>query len=252
VTVGLVVGSGAWRDVLDFSGPDPAAVAASAGLPPLPADASDTRLLPQVPALGQGQFSLTHTTDDGRAVTYDPCRPLHYVVNPAGMPSQGLDLVRDAALSVSAATGLALLEEGATDEPPSTRREPLQPDRYGERWAPLLVAWSTAAEHAHLGGDIAGVGGSEAVAPSGPGSERLVTGQVVLDRDTFAEMLSWEDGYAHALAVVRHELTHVVGLGHVDDADELMHDRNTGQTGWGPGDLAGLALVGAGPCHRDT
>ena len=75
---------------------------------------------------------------------------------------------------------------------------------------------------------------------------------MVLDRDTFAEMLSWEDGYAHALAVVRHELTHVVGLGHVDDADELMHDRNTGQTGWGPGDLAGLALVGAGPCHRDT
>ncbi|WP_302053554.1 hypothetical protein [Nocardioides panacis] len=38
-------------------------------------------------------------------------------------------------------------------------------------------------------------------------------------------------------------------LDHVDDAGELMDAENTGRTGWGPGDLTGLAVLGAGPCY---
>lgn len=45
-----------------------------------------------------------------------------------------------------------------------------------------------------------------------------------------------------------HELAHVLGLGHVDTPGELMMPVNTGQTHFGPGDLAGLARLGAIPC----
>ena len=45
-----------------------------------------------------------------------------------------------------------------------------------------------------------------------------------------------------------HELGHVLGLDHVDNADELMNDDNLGLTAYGPGDLAGLRQLGNGPC----
>ncbi len=45
-----------------------------------------------------------------------------------------------------------------------------------------------------------------------------------------------------------HELAHVVSLDHVNDRNELMFEENTGQTALGPGDRAGLAVLGAGPC----
>jgi hypothetical protein len=53
--------------------------------------------------------------------------------------------------------------------------------------------------------------------------------------------------------VLMHELGHVMGLGHVGAADELMwsprvpgHSRtpDLSQTDWGPGDLAGLRALG--------
>lgn len=45
-----------------------------------------------------------------------------------------------------------------------------------------------------------------------------------------------------------HELAHVLGLDHVDDPTQLMHEENTGQFDFGDGDLAGLALLGTGAC----
>ena len=40
-----------------------------------------------------------------------------------------------------------------------------------------------------------------------------------------AEILTYPDGRDQALAVILHELGHLVGLGHVDDQGELMHPR---------------------------
>ena len=46
-----------------------------------------------------------------------------------------------------------------------------------------------------------------------------------------------------------HELGHLVGLDHVDDPNELMYPRAAERTSYGPGDLKGLALLGAIPCR---
>lgn len=220
--------------------------------PALPSDATANRILPPVTDAPTGAHAFLMTTADGRPVTYDPCRPLHYVVNPTGMPPGGLELVRSAIREISAASGLAFVEDGVTLEPLVEVRSPRQPQRYGDRWAPVLIGWVDAARFPLVSGDIAGVGGSSMAAPEGPGSERYVSGQVALSRDFFTAAVARPGGDANTRAVVMHELGHLVGLAHVRDPGELMTESNSGITAFGPGDRQGLAAVGAGRCHTDT
>ena len=35
-----------------------------------------------------------------------------------------------------------------------------QPDRYGDQWAPVLIAWTDESVITDLAGDVAGVGGA--------------------------------------------------------------------------------------------
>jgi hypothetical protein len=139
---------------------------------------------------------------------------------------------------------------GTTEEQPTRDRALRQPWRYGSGWAPVLVAWTTPDQEPDLAGDVAGIGGSAAV-DEGLGSRpRLVTGSVSIDAPDAERTLS--RGGAAGRDVVRallmHELGHLVGLDHVADPDELMHAESTGRTSFGPGDLEGLAAVGAGRC----
>lgn len=76
-----------------------------------------------------------------------------------------------------------------------------------------------------------------------------VTGSLVLDSQNFADMLSQFDGYARARATVLHELGHLVGLNHVDAADQLMAPTLHGSvTEFAAGDREGLAALGKGAC----
>lgn len=75
-----------------------------------------------------------------------------------------------------------------------------------------------------------------------------LTGRVVLDVDTFTRLSRKPHGRPIAQAIVMHELGHLVGLAHVDDPGELMHSSNLERLDFGPGDRAGLALLGQGPC----
>ncbi len=225
---------------------------AAAGYPPLPPDAAAGRILPPVADAPTGKHAFIETTADGRPVTYDPCRPIHYVVNPVGMPDRGLELVRKVVREISAASGLAFTEDGVTPETLTENRKPRQPERYGDRWAPVLIGWADEASFPLVSGDIAGIAMSSVVVPDGPGSERYVTGQVALDRDWFAEAVARPSGDAAARAVVMHELGHLVGLDHVSDPGELMAESASGVTELGPGDRQGLAAVGAGRCRTDT
>ncbi|WP_183061889.1 matrixin family metalloprotease [Motilibacter peucedani] len=228
------------------------ATAADVGdsVPPAGAGEQSDRLLPAVaaPAGGRG-FAFVHTEPgSSQPVRYDPCRALHYVVNRGDAPAAVDALVQQAAQRISAATGLAFVYDGETDEPAGMDRDAYQPDRYGMQWAPVLVAWTTPAQVPGLEGDVAGLGGSTAW-PDTHGAFTYVSGDVALDAPALLPELVTQRGRDQVTAVVMHELGHVVGLAHVPDPQQLMFSDNTGQTELGAGDRRGLALVGAGPCR---
>ncbi|AEE46669.1 peptidase M10A and M12B matrixin and adamalysin [Cellulomonas fimi ATCC 484] len=219
-------------------------------LPPAGVDLAAERLAP-VPPLREVSraHAFLQTQPGGTApVSFDPCRPVHYVVRPDGAPAGGAALVDEAVQRLSAATGLVFVDDGETDEGPSDDRSAYQPDRYGERWAPVLVTWSDETEDPRLAGSVAGVGGPVTTVV-GDHPRVTVSGSVSLDAAGITEILATPDGTAIARSVVVHELAHVVGLAHVDDPTQLMAPRSDpGVTELQAGDLTGLALAGAGAC----
>lgn len=222
------------------------------GRPALPAGLSDIPLgTPAPPPEGEGGYALLGTDGD-RAVAWDPCRPVRYVVDARTAPPGGDYLLADALGEVGRLTGLRFQPDGPTDEVAADDRLPYQPDRYGDRWAPVLVAWSDPATHPALAGDVAAYAGPQAVDGAQPGSRRYVTGQLVVDGPQLAEMVAGPAGLARARAVLLHELAHLLGLDHVDDPGQLMYPSTTPLVvDFADGDLRGLAAVSGGPCFRD-
>lgn len=204
---------------------------------------------PVTPARTSRSYAFIRTQDrGGEPVAYDPCRPIHYVVRPDQAPPGGAALVKEAVDRVSRATGLRFVADGGTTELPSRDRDAFQPKRYGDRWAPVLIAWRTAKQYPPLAGDTVGEGGSVAIGVDGRPTV-FVSGQVVLDGPDLRDMMRTAGGREEALGVLLHELGHVVGLDHVKDRTQLMY-RSTvrGITDYGDGDLTGLAALGRGPC----
>ena len=216
---------------------------------PTPRASSGERLAPPVTPPGVSDaYAFLATGFGGDPVTYDPCQPIPYVVRPDGAPPGGDAVIAEAVRRTEAATGLRFIAEGTTEEAPSDDREPFQPDRYGNRWAPVLIAWSDPSEVPGLAGRVAGLGGSTPVLTP-TGAQVLVTGEVTLDAATMRELFSSREGVEAARAVIQHELGHLVGLDHVEDPTQLMHgDGHPGIVDFAAGDLAGLARLGAGPC----
>jgi matrixin len=201
---------------------------------------------PAAPGTGTYAFVGHQSTDATVPVAYDPCRPVHWVMRPDGAPPDAPGLVEEALSRLSAASGLRFVFDGTTDEAWSEDRSPFQPDRYGDRWAPVLLTWATADEVPALAGTVAGMGGSQAAAAGA--TWVYVTGAVAIDTgwtDTVAEST---EGRTAIRAILMHEFGHLLGLDHVDDPAELMHPEYQGQEGLGPGDLAGLAELGRGAC----
>ncbi|HMO12315.1 MAG TPA: matrixin family metalloprotease [Actinotalea sp.] len=209
---------------------------------------SQGRLAPEVPVTTSGTHAFLHVDDEGEPVGYDPCRPVRWVLREDGAPLGGDVLVAESVAAVAAATGLVFEFGGVTDEPPFLDRPIIQEDRYGEAWAPVLIAWADETEVHQLTGQVAGIGGSAAVPGATGDGEWLAAGRLVLDREDLGAMIERGD-IETARAVILHELAHVVGLDHVADESELMNPTTSATSSFGPGDLAGLARVGAVRCQ---
>ncbi len=198
-------------------------------------------------------YAFTDTNKDGKPVRYDPCRPIHYITRAANSPAAGSELIHEAIAAVSQATGLEFIDDGSTTEAPSPERKSYQPGRYGDRWAPVLIAWETTAEEPTFTdlkgeGTVLGRGGSESVSVGGS-DYTYVSGQLELNAPALKSLIK-QDGPDQARGTIEHELGHVVGLDHVHDSTQLMNPTDSaGLNSYQIGDLNGLAILGQGECR---
>jgi hypothetical protein len=204
---------------------------------------------PPAPAGGEGKYRFLSMRNDTAPVTFSPCRPIHYVVRADHAPTRGQAMIAAAVKRVSKATGLVFVPDGPTDEAPTQDRPVYQPERYGDRWAPVLITWATPAEVPDFGVDIAGEAGPVRMTTGDGQDMAYVSGVVALDPAKI-ERIRLSMGEPVARAIIMHELGHLVGLAHTEHQDQLMFPRgNSGVTKYAAGDRTGLALLGQGPCQ---
>jgi hypothetical protein len=222
----------------------------TATLPSTTTTAPPVRRAPEVPLpAGNGPHLYIATEADGDPVTWDPCDPVRFVVNSRLAPPGAPEILAEAMARVSAATGLVFADAGPSDEPPPVGpTRPLRdPARYGEGWSPVLISWTDQTEVPALT-EFDGFAWVQWV-PAEAGEAIHVSGNVELDVRDVAEMLSRGDR-EQVVALVMHELGHLVGLAHVPDTTEVMTDDPGGIVAldWGTGDRYGLAALGHGEC----
>jgi hypothetical protein len=231
VLLGLVVGLGVVRV---------RATAATAGLGQVIPVAGDATV--------EAGWGPTYVDEHGRPARWDPCEPVRFVVATRWAPANGRRDLAEALRRLSAASGLRFVDGGDTDEVPTRTRSGYQPDRYGDRWAPLLVGWVPPAQtDLGLGAGVQGI--SLALAVPSRGGPSIVSGLVALDADH-----RLASGFGPGTTdgeVLLHELAHAVGLGHVLDPTQVMYPQTTSsESAFGAGDRAGLAALGApAGCH---
>jgi hypothetical protein len=220
---------------------------------------------PESESTGFKDYAFLHTNQrTGAPTRYNPCEPVRYVVNPDMSPPGAMEALDQAVAEVSKASGLTFEKVGTTTETVSLRlpaeeqflyalpydteafadfyqavynRPSHQPQRYGDRWAPVLIGWSAFEElgvaYSH---QILGLGASEPhdVGPVGE-TTTFVSGTV---------MMNVSAPFRNLKGMLMHELGHVVGLAHVDSRDEVMYSETKRQDHWGEGDLEGLRRLG--------
>jgi hypothetical protein len=252
LVVGFVVVQRATNGTDDVPTTSPSAnPSPAAALRPPPGAESSAQPIgrPATPPPGTGGYEvLAHQPRDEKTpIAFDPCRPIHYVVNPDGAPADGAQLVESAIASLSGATGLKFVNDGTTTEAPAKERRAYLPNRYSpNRWAPVLVAWSDEQSFPNLAGYLAGIAGPSTVYASS-NTAVYVSGIMVLDR---AQLSAEADPDRAAVrAVILHELGHLVGLDHTADRNQLMFSESQFNVrDYADGDRRGLAVMGTQAC----
>lgn len=188
-----------------------------------------------VPGSGGDGYAFMQIDSSGDPITWACEERIEIVVNPEGAPREYAEMVESAVSQVNGATTFEFVVTGETDDR----------DFFGRGRGPVLLGWADEEELSELAGPTAGLGGSSYVL--GPGGEaRAVGGMVVVDKDSPGG--GWFRGGIDQEVIIAHELIHVLGLGHTEQADQLMAAENSGQLELGEGDLAGLAALEDAAC----
>ncbi|MDQ1748164.1 MAG: hypothetical protein QOD07_2427 [Frankiaceae bacterium] len=191
---------------------------------------------------------------NGEVDRWDPCVPIHYVVDvEVGPPTAAAD-VAWAIGQVSRATGMRFVDDGTTKEQPDDGRKDVRQTKAGWRWAPVLIALVPDSvfhgKGLHADKDSLAYTDPDIYSDSS-GDAQIVTAQVVVDADDLTD--GGHDDPGALGPTLLHEFGHLVGLDHVHRSGEIMQPDGGGVTSYGPGDLAGLHYVGrAHGCIADA
>jgi hypothetical protein len=197
------------------------------------------------PTVAGPGFLFLDRTDQGTPTRWNPCEPIRYVVNAQLAPPGSIEDVHEAVRRISEASGIPFEYEGTTDEQASIYREVFQPDRYGPRWAPVLIAWTDPddSDIPFEREDRVAAGVAVPVIPPTRLEDVYVSGWVAINADDPNRPGFGYPGQQGP--VILHELGHLMGLGHVRTPGELMHPAGGGVVDLGPGDREGLRRLGA-------
>ncbi len=187
----------------------------------------------------------------GYRVQFNPCAPVRWRINTQYAPTGVEAEVRTAMDQLKKTTGIRFKYVGTTSAiPGSNRRWPKNTN--------LVVAWASPDQTGwDLSGDVIGRGGQiqthYARTGNGKRAYAITRSGLVLD-NTFAAPPGFVGPNARGSIIV-HELGHVVGLGHTDEAQQQMYPsaENLGAGVYQAGDLTGLRHVGLMTgCLRNT
>lgn len=237
--------SAAWSELTSpGAGPVTAQPAEPPGALSPPAGADTSATSPD----GTYAFLSEQTLPDGSVVplTWSTCSQVRYTVQADGAPGGFREQVATVAQELSNATGLVFLDvDTATmitrTAPPIRVELPAQ-----GRIPPVVIAFADESSDPVLEGDVVGVASTSAGMDLASGRSYFTTGVVHLDVDLLR--YGDDDDEPAYVSTLRHEMGHLVGLDHVDDASQLMTPVEAGVHTFQSGDLAGLALLGAGGC----
>ena len=231
---------------------DKIATLANLDAPPVGVDSSPTPLGKPQPVTYSTSYKFTNLNVKTKApISWDPCRPIHYVINNQNQLPNGMEMIQAAVNEISYYSGFKFVYDGPSRENFQENRKSYQPKIYGNKWSPVLFTWSTPVTHPGLSQDVLGEGGASVLNRSSD-SQIYVSGIVDLESGALKEFMSTKKDDSKVKAVILHELGHVMGLDHTDGPWEIMYpEANLQVFKLGLGDISGLSILGSQPCHPE-
>ena len=201
-----------------------------------------------------GAHAFLDRATDGAPYRWNPCQPIHFVVNPDHEPAGAQADIHEAIARVSAATDIRFVDDGTSVYTADLQiGSAFQAGIAGQpRYLPLLITFVTNQDFHFIVDTKQAIAFGMPYRGDGTLAHEFVSGIVVIDVGSRIPS-GFESRFAMG-PLLMHELGHVMGLAHVGAGDEIMwsptirpHDNpDPLQTDWGPGDLEGLRLLGRG------